>query len=110
MFSYTEENDTIIVSVSGNLDEEAAPRLRSYVFTFIESGYKHIIMDLQNVKFIASPGLAVLCVFKHRLEEDKGWVRLAALSSELKEILNFVMLTDMISVYDTVKEALSADS
>ena len=107
MFTHREEHGKIVVAIEGNLDEEVSQKLHEYIRVFIESGYSFFVLDCSKVGYICSSGLAVLCSIRSQLQDKgKGWVRLAVLSQDIKDVLAFVMVTDMIGIYETVEESL----
>jgi anti-sigma B factor antagonist len=53
-------NGSCVLYVAGEVDLYAAPRLENELEDAIRSGAKHVLVDLNEVPFIDSSGLAVL--------------------------------------------------
>ena len=108
MFEYAEEGKVIVVTLHDNLDEVTSPKLQTYIKALIKEGHVFIVLDMKEVDFAASSGLGTLCEMSNRLQELSGWLRLARVNQEFKEVLSFVMLSDVLSFYETVAEAITA--
>jgi anti-sigma B factor antagonist len=60
------------VTVSGELDVAAAPRLRVAVGELLGQGFRHVEVDLGDCTFIDSSGIGALVWAAHRLRAAGG--------------------------------------
>jgi anti-sigma B factor antagonist len=65
-------DDVALIVVSGELDYGASPRLRARVIAHIDSGTRHLVLDLSTVTFIDSTAIGVLVGAVARLNESGG--------------------------------------
>lgn len=52
--------DQTVVTLAGELDSGAAPRLRNTLSGLIDTGYRHLVLDLSGVTFLDCTALSVL--------------------------------------------------
>ncbi len=107
MFTHTDYDGKIVVTIEGNLDEESSPGLREYMTPLIDGGSKYFVLDMSKVFYAASCGLGVLCELRDRLEDVDGWIRFANASEDLIEVFRFVMLDELFPSFDNIAEALN---
>ena len=88
----------------GDPDNQA---LHTEVLRLIETGPKAIVLDLKNVRFVASAGLGLI-VAEYRRAKDAG-VRLllANLSIRVKELLYVTRLDTYLKDHGSVEEAIA---
>ena len=60
------EGDQVLIKLSGNVWYENAPAIRELLLGHIESGYKKIIVDLEDLCYIDNNGLGIL-ITSHKL-------------------------------------------
>lgn len=60
------------VSVSGELDLSAAPRLARAADKVLEGGPRRLLLDLSGLRFIDSSGLRTIIVLHQRASQE-GW-------------------------------------
>jgi anti-sigma B factor antagonist len=63
-------NGSCVVHVAGEIDLYAAPRLENELEDAIRSGATHVLVDLSDVPFIDSSGLAVLLGAAHKIGRE----------------------------------------
>jgi len=66
-----------------------------------------VVVDLSGIEFCDSTGLSAFVVGHDRAAAAGGWLRLAAPTPFLDELLETVGLTNRIGVYATVGDALA---
>jgi anti-anti-sigma factor len=100
-------DDSIVVTVRGNLDIDSAPVLSTTLDQVLERPVPRIVVDLSGVEFCDSTGLSAFVVGHRRAEAAGGWLRLAAPSAWLAGLLDTVGLTGRVGVYPAVADALA---
>ena len=101
-------HDTIeIVRVRGEVDLLTAPELTRHIEIAMDKQPSAIIIDLTDVDFLASYGMAILVQTKERLPQT---TRLAVVADgpATSRPLTVVGLTDVLSVRPTIDAALAA--
>lgn len=100
-------DESVIISVRGNLDLDSAPVLDTTLTQELVRPVPRIIVDLAGVEFCDSTGLSSFVVAHKRAGRVGGWVRLAAPSAWLQSLLETVGLATALPVYPTVADALA---
>ncbi len=107
MFSHDAIDGKAIVTLGCDLGEDTSPRLRKYMKALIDQDFRHFVLDMKAVAYIASCGLGVLCDLLDNLEDEGGGcIRLVNVNDNLKNVLNFVQLDVLFPVYPSVNRAL----
>jgi anti-sigma B factor antagonist len=75
--------------VYGELDLASSPRLADGVFSAIAAGHRNIEIDLHEVTFIDSTGLAVLIGARRSLGAEGQSLVLTGISDELMSVFRF---------------------
>ena len=83
------------IRLGGKIDSQNALALQNYLDDLIGDGWKHIILEMHEVKFFSSNGIrAVLATYK-RLYDD-GCLRIAYPSQNVANVLGMVALDQML--------------
>jgi anti-sigma B factor antagonist len=100
-------DDSVVVTVRGNLDVDSATVLTTTLDQVLERPQPRIVVDLSGVEFCDSTGLSAFVLGHRRAGGAGGWVRLAAPSAWMAQLLDTVGLTSRIGVYPSVGDALA---
>jgi anti-sigma B factor antagonist len=100
-------DDSVVVTVRGNLDMDATPVLGTTLAQVLDRPSPRIVVDLSGVEFCDSTGLSAFVTGHRRAAAAGGWVRLAAPSAWLHGLMETVGLTPALGVYPSVADALS---
>jgi len=98
---------SVVVIVRGNLDIDSATVLSTALDQVLGGPAPCIVIDLSGVEFCDSIGLSAFVVGNRRAVEAGGWLRLAAPTPFLDDLLETVGLTTRLGVYSTVTDALA---
>ncbi len=99
----------ITVAPKGRLDAFTAPNLRTRVDQLLDEGVHHFILDLSEVDFLDSAGLAVLVSVLKRARQAGGNVRLVRPKQEAGlRILRLTKFDRVFDMMDTPSEALGS--
>lgn len=99
---------TALVAVSGEVDVLSAPRLEKAVAEAVADEPARLVIDLTDVAFLASAGLAVLAGNKQR-NADRVDFRVVAEGSATGRPLHLTGLDREFAVYPTREQALNTD-
>lgn len=90
---------THAVSVHGELDMHAAPELRAVIDSALaEGGVGRLVVDLSDVAFIDSAGIAVLVAAYKRLRELNGSLEVVCSEPNVLRILDLAGLDRLLSI------------
>jgi anti-sigma B factor antagonist len=96
-----------ILAVAGEVDLYTAPAVREAAVGAMESGTDHLVLDLTDVPFMDSSGLAVIVACLKRLRELGGDLALVSPpNSPPTKLLSLTGLDHAIATHATVDEAL----
>lgn len=99
----TSKADAIVVTASGEIDMSSAPAFDEAVRQALTEQPAKLILDLTNVEFFSSAGIAVL-MQAHRNSSDA--VRVVVTNRIVLRPLELVGLTDDLTIYPSVQAAL----
>ncbi|WP_433824873.1 STAS domain-containing protein [Actinoplanes sp. CA-015351] len=105
--SSEETAGVVVVTVRGNLDLDSAPSLAIGLDEALSRDQPRVVVDLSRVEFCDSIGLSTFVVGHNRARAAGGWLRIAAPSEFLEQLLDTVGLAGRLGVYATVDDALA---
>jgi anti-sigma B factor antagonist len=91
--SVTDDGDSTVVAVAGELDVATAPALREELYRVIDRGVTKICVDLADMDFIDSTGLGVLVGALKRVKEREGQLELRSLPPSAQRVFEITGLT-----------------
>jgi anti-sigma B factor antagonist len=96
-----------IISLSGNLDAYEAPTVRKNLLDLIEAGSLRFVIDLSNVDFMDSAGMAVLVNLLKRTRQADGDICLVWPKEEAAQrILKLTRFDRIFQITSSVPKAL----
>jgi anti-sigma B factor antagonist len=98
------DGDTVIFSLSGEIDLLSIVELRYAFFEWIQAGYRKTIIDLKQITYIDSTGLSLLVEIKRELEPD-GSMALVGCSQHIQRILRITWLDRLLPIFDSEQAA-----
>ena len=96
-----------VLSVAGDLDIYAAPRLRGELVDLIAAGTHRLVVDTGGVTFIDSTGLGVLIGALKRVRAADGELRVVASGEPVVRMLRVTGLHRVFSTFATLDEAVA---
>lgn len=97
-----------VFSPEGAIDLHVAPEVRAALREMIERKPKRLVVDMTQVPYVDSSGLAVLIGAMQSVELDGGLLMLAGPQDAVKAILESARLDQYFLIFPTVDEALAA--
>jgi anti-sigma B factor antagonist len=98
-----------VITVTGDLDIVAAPRLREEPLDAISNGNARLLLDLTGATFLDSTGIGVIVGAHKRLRAQGGDLRVAAASRAILEPLRITGLHRVLRPYPSLEAALAED-
>mgnify|MGYP001544231261 CR=1 FL=1 len=97
-YSSSKHDDITLITISGSLDAETAPKFSKKLQGEIEKGSKKVLCNLENIEFIASAGLGVLISANQSLQKNGGEIRLAGLSDKITKIFKVMGFINLFKI------------
>jgi anti-anti-sigma factor len=97
-----------IAELAGELDIACAPVLREQLLGLLRPGSGRLVIDLSKVSFCDASGLAVLVGTARRARLLGGFLRLAAVSPQVDQVLHITGLHRHLGVFPTVQAAITS--
>jgi anti-sigma B factor antagonist len=94
-----------VILAAGEIDLHTAPAFRDEMLTAITRDSPRLIVDLSEVTFLDSSGLAALVSALRRARDEGGWVRLVGPTSGPRKVLRIVQLDRVFPIHDTLDDA-----
>ena len=101
----TLEADIVLVRLNGRLDATTSPEIRTTLQKLLEKDQPKIIVDLQEVPFIDSSGLASLVSALRLAREKNGIIALSGIQPQAQTVFRLTMLDRIFPVHPTYNDA-----
>jgi anti-sigma B factor antagonist len=101
-------SDAFVVSVHGELDLAALPRLQPVVNDAVRSGLPRVLIDLCDVSFMDSTGLGLLMNALRRLEYADRRLLIACADGPVRRVFALTRLSSQFELFDSARAALDA--
>jgi len=97
-----------VIDVQGEIDIYTAPRLRELLIDLVSKGHCQLVVNLDQVGFLASTGLGVLVGGLRRVRARDGSLDLVCTQPRILKILKITGLTEVFGIYETADHAIAA--
>jgi anti-sigma B factor antagonist len=97
-----------VIGAVGELDMASVPALRAAIDTAIQDGARHLVVDLQGVRFMDSTGLNLLVAVYRQL--GPGSLSVVASLPSVRRVFAISGIDALIPVFDSLAAALEAAS
>ena len=98
------------VHIAGRVDGQTADALQQVLSGELEAGRHELVADFGAVDYTSSAGLRVLLATVKGARSRGGDLRLAGLRPEVLNVLELSGFTSILSVYETVDDAVESFS
>jgi len=102
------QGDWQVVVVTGELDAETTPVLSDHLEERVPGPVGQVVVDLAELSFIDSTGLALLVSWHRRLAAGGGEFRLASMRPSVHKLFRLTDLTAVMHIHDSVQTATSS--
>ena len=96
----------VIVDLSGEVDFYNSSKVREKFINLVKQKRKAILINLGEVRYIDSSGLATLIELMQKLNGYGGKLKLTGLNQSVRNIFEVSKLIDVFSIYEEEEEAL----
>ncbi|MEW5758363.1 MAG: STAS domain-containing protein [Candidatus Omnitrophota bacterium] len=101
-----QSNDVIVCSVKGEININTSPNMRKEFEKLVREDSKKILLNLNNVSYIDSSGLATLIEILQRVKRNNGLMRLSNLSEKVSSLFEITKLDKLFNIFSSEEEAL----
>jgi anti-sigma B factor antagonist len=102
------EDGIPVVSITGDIDLESSPQLRTFLRTKVSQKTPKLLLDFSGVNYIDSSGLATLIEYFQGVQGFGGKLVLASLSPRVKNVFEIVRLEQIFSLQADIPAGLAA--
>ncbi len=102
------QNSATIVEVDGEVDLYSSPDVRKSLYQLIDKKTTIIIVDLKEVPYMDSSGVATLVEGWQKVKSYGGKILLTSLRKEVRDVFALTKLEDFFEIYDTREDALKS--
>jgi anti-sigma B factor antagonist len=100
----TREKNFSIIELSGYLDAHTVDVFENQLGEILESGEKHVVLDLVELNYISSAGIGALMSLTQQLRKKHGDLVLLRPNKKVYKILDLLGFTKIFNVAHDVKE------
>ena len=97
----TRDDNGSVISVGGDIDLYSSPRLRDAIFAEIDVGGGRLALDLSEVRYMDSSGVAILVEGLQRAKKAGVGFKLVAPSPKVMQVLEMTRLDSVFEVGTT---------
>jgi len=111
-FEYSEKTLSprrVLITCAGRLNAASAPSLKARMHELVGLGHVELLCDLTAVSFLDSSGLAALVSGLKSTREAGGWIKLAGMNLQVRNIFVLTKLERVFELYPDVDTALSSN-
>ncbi len=107
-------NRVDVLALSGRMQAPEATQLQEQINQLFSEGRYRLLLDLEKLEYISSPGLRVLIEARKRAREwklsdmDRGDVRIVHLPPRIREVFNLTGFTSLFQIYNDMVEAVGS--
>ena len=97
-----------VLPLNGEIDLHVSPEVAESLRTIIAAKPKHLVVDLTQVTYVDSSGLAVLIEGMQKVQQYGGKFGLAGVQEDVKHVFDIARLDQVFEIYPDVDTALAA--
>lgn len=97
-----------ILPLDGEIDLHVSPEIAKSLRAMIEGKPRQLVVDMKNVTYVDSSGLAVLIEGMQNVQKYGGKFGLAGVQEDVKHVFDIARLDQVFEIYPDVDTALAA--
>ena len=101
-------DQAVAVDIRGDVDLHRSPALRETLARLIEENPVRLVLNLTEVGYMDSSGVATLVEALQRIQRKKGRLQLHSLRPRVRSIFEIARLESIFEIYSSEDEALKA--
>ena len=100
------DNGAVTLVIQGDIDMNTSTQVRTHLTDLFKKNQKAIVVDLSEVPYIDSSGIATLVEGLQWSHSNNTKFRLTSLTPMVKDVFEIARLLTVFEVYDSNEEAL----
>ncbi len=100
--------EVLVLEFDGEIDAGNAPDLKKALVETIESGEKHLLIDMSRISYIDSLGIGTFISSLSTATKAGATFKICSLSVFLNRIFDLTRLKKVFDVYESEEEALKS--
>ena len=100
--------DVKIIALSGDVDMDTSPELRRQLLLLIDQRTPVIMVDLENVTYMDSSGIATFVEGLKNMMAYRGRLKFFRIPTKVKDIFTFSKLDKVFDMYGSMEDALKS--
>jgi len=100
--------DVAVVTIHGSIDPRNLSSLETVLASARGRGFRTVVLDLGDIRYINSAGLAFLVNLSDGMTERGGGLHLANPQPKVKVVFDLMGVSEFFRLYKSVESALSA--
>ena len=93
----TQDGGEACLRLAGELDLSTAPELNAAIDRLTAEGERHLLLDLSELTFCDSTGIAAFVRGDNRAAADGGWLRVTGATGRVARVLQVTGLAEVLS-------------
>jgi anti-sigma B factor antagonist len=106
--SVREDGEITIIELSGEVDAQRSPEIKSKIRSLIGEGKAKLVVDLAKVKYMDSSGLGVLVSGLKAARKENGDLKLSTLQAEVQNIFELTQLNKVFEIFENQADAIKS--
>ena len=94
-----------LIEIEGALDSQNSQDFKNYILEKLSAGYRVFGLDLAQMQYISSRGIAIILELQDEIERHYGGLALFHLSSEVRNLFDFLQISKRVKLFDQQKAA-----
>lgn len=95
----------MVMKCTGSLDAECVSQFKKTSQKLVEEGNRYFVIDAGGLTFVDSMGLGAIISLMRRVQADRGEVKIASLSPDVRMIFELTRLHRVFDICGTASEA-----
>jgi anti-sigma B factor antagonist len=100
----TKCNQSMVVTVSGQLDVNSTDKFSRHCLALIGQGEKKIVLDFSQLKYLSSAGLRAILMLHRQVNTEGGSLTLCSPSEPARMVLMMSGFLEQLKVIDSLEE------
>lgn len=102
------KNGVLVCYITGEIDINTSPQIKKTFDKFIQAKKEKIVMNLKEVSYVDSSGLATMVEILKGLRTYGGKLKISNLSTKVRNLFEITKLEKLFDIVAEEKEALEA--
>ncbi len=94
-----------ILKLSGDVDLYSSPQVRKKILSLITKSNKNLLVDLAEVTYMDSSGVATLVEALQLTNKNSGTLKLYSLRDAIKDVFELSRLDKVFNIYENEEQA-----